>query len=160
MLGSDSNGNKLALRGRVAKVHKVLASGVKVAERHDIWLGNDGGYIMPRHGPIAKEMRAHFEKVRLKYDEGDVTPVYQERGTFVFDFWVKPHVKGRVTNDSFDTAHQTLAPLAEHQEKFSLGSRGRRKTSGTLGSRRRRKANGRRGDARGSGRRAAGGEGA
>jgi hypothetical protein len=65
---------------------------------------------------IAKEMRAHFEKVRLKYDEEDITPVYQERGTFVFDFWIKPHEKGKVPTASVDTAHKTLAPLAEHQE--------------------------------------------
>ena len=65
MLGADANGNKLAINGRVADVHKTLASGVKVSEGNDVWLGNDGGCIMPRHGPIAKEMRAHFEKVRL-----------------------------------------------------------------------------------------------
>ncbi len=120
VLGSDAHGNKLAINGRVANVHKVLASGVKVSERNDIWLGNDGGYIMPRHGPIAKEMRAHFEKVRLKYDEEDITPVYQERGTFVFDFWIKPHVKGKVPTASVDTAHKTLAPLAERQEGVFL----------------------------------------
>ena len=61
-------------------------------------------------------MKPRFEKVRLSYDEEDIIPVYQERGTFVFEIWVKPHVKGKAPNDSFGTAHKTLAPLAEHQE--------------------------------------------
>ena len=116
VLGTDLHGNKLALHGRVADVHKILASGVKVCEKSDIWLGSDGGYILPRTGPIAREMRAHFEKVRLRYSEEDLIPVYQSKGVFYFDFWVKPYPSGKAPNDSFDVTQQrTLAPLAGDQ---------------------------------------------
>ena len=65
-------------------------SGGKVAKNSDMWLGSDGGYIMPRDGVFAKKLRKAFEELRTQYDDSSLTPVYLEKGVFVFDFYVEP----------------------------------------------------------------------
>ena len=58
LIGIDENQNKRRVKGAVVGVHKPLLSASAVARhRQDIWLGDDGGYIMSKDGPISRGLR-------------------------------------------------------------------------------------------------------
>ena len=92
--GCDCNGNNKMIEGRSADVHKILVSGVKVCKLSDVWLGHDGGYIIPQHTQIYKEMRKQFDKLVKQYGTQELTPIYEKKGTFVFDYYLEKDPKG------------------------------------------------------------------
>ena len=47
-----------------------------------MWLGSDGGYVLPTRGPIAKELNTMLEKLLLKYGYGGLIPLYVENGVY------------------------------------------------------------------------------
>ena len=86
--GQDSNGNKLALAGRVADVHKPLVAGSQVAKRSDMYLWDDGGFILPKTGVIAKKLHAYMEKLMAEHGTAELTPVYVHNGVYCMDYWL------------------------------------------------------------------------
>ena len=57
--GYDKNGLLRSLSGRLTGVHKVLCSAAEIAckGRQDVYLGHDGGYMVPIHSKIGQGMR-------------------------------------------------------------------------------------------------------
>ena len=109
-LGYDAFGNLRNLRGRVAPVRKPLVSASKVCGAdNDIWLGSDGGYVIPKYGPIGVEMRKHFEHLVQKYGMQSLLPVYLHNEVFVFDYFLAPSSE---VGDA-KTSQQSLAPVDE-----------------------------------------------
>ena len=97
------------VNGRLAPVHKPLVAAVAAARTQDIWLGNDGGYLVPRNGAIGKAMRAHFEELVQKHGKKGLTPVYINKGVYNIDIHVAPpDVEARN-----EEKPQDLAPFTE-----------------------------------------------
>ncbi len=83
-------GNGRKLTGRVTSVHKVLVSGSEVAKRSDVWLGKDGGVIMPDNHVITIKMREYYDKLVQQHGTQGFTLVYLDKGVYVFDFFPVP----------------------------------------------------------------------
>ena len=90
--GEDSYGNKLALGGRVADVHKPLVAGSEIAKNADTVLWDDGGYIMPKGSKIAVEMRKCMAQLIHRYGDTSLTPLYIHNGVYVMDYYLHPAV--------------------------------------------------------------------
>ena len=70
-------------------VHKILLSGKGMVEaKQDIWVGNDGGYVMPKESVIATKLREYFAELIKQYGDEDLIPVYIRRGVFVMDWYM------------------------------------------------------------------------
>ena len=94
------------LKGRVVDVHKPLASAAKVCVAGmDIWMGNDGGNMMKKDSPVAIGLRKRFTELVKMHGDGNMVPVYEQNGVFVFDFFMKD---GADAGKSVD-----LAPVEE-----------------------------------------------
>ncbi len=109
--GFDQNGVPRSLTGRTCNPgpHKALVSAAEVCDTsQDIWLGTDGGMILPTDGPIAKGLRREFEKLKEQYGLDGVIPVYKEKGVFNFDIWVAQEDKKIETEGA-----KSIAPLEE-----------------------------------------------
>ena len=72
-------------------VHKCLISASKLCNEgeQEIWLNGTGGYVFPTNGPIAKGLAQEYERLVEKYGDGEVLPVYQERGVYNVYFRLK-----------------------------------------------------------------------
>ena len=88
--GLDEHYNKRQLGGRVTDVHKPLVAGSEVATTSDVILYRKNGYIMPKEGAIAVGMRQAFEKLVKQHGLESLTPLYVEKGVYMFDFYVEP----------------------------------------------------------------------
>ena len=88
LIGFDDHGVRRGMHGRVAPVHKPLVSGTAAARTQDLWLGNDGGYLLPRDGPICRALRDQFELLVEKHGFQGLTPVYIDKGVYCFDLYV------------------------------------------------------------------------
>jgi len=102
--GSTIRNKPCRIRGRLVDVHKPLIAGVEVTgkeqAKNDVYMGHDGGYIMPYYGKIAQAMRKHFDMLTYWYGFEEMTPLYLHNGVFCFDVEMK--------HDQKD-----LAPLGE-----------------------------------------------
>ena len=82
-VGIDELDNQRKLGGRLADVHKPLMSAAEVCDAgQDLWVGTDGGYLIPRYGPIGRGLRAEFEKLCKRHGRGTLLPVYKENNVF------------------------------------------------------------------------------
>ena len=88
--GVDANSNRLKLGGRVADVHKPLIAGSQIAKNADTLLWDDGGYIMPKGGVIARKMRAYMAKLTQEHGVASLTPLYIHNGVYCLDYWLHP----------------------------------------------------------------------
>ncbi len=89
LVGRDANGIMKAVQGRVADVYKPLVSATQVAKAgNDMWIGDDGGYMMKKDHYIAKALRKRFDELTRKFGFGGLTPIYEDKGTYNFDFYV------------------------------------------------------------------------
>ena len=88
--GEDSYGNKLALGGRIADVHKPLIAGSEIAKNADTVLWDDGGYIMPKGSKIAVEMRKCMAQLIHRHGDTSLTPLYIHNGVYVMDYFLHP----------------------------------------------------------------------
>ena len=88
-LGVDELGQSRTISGRVSDVHKILASGGRMATagNQDFYIGADGGYGIPKDSWIGWEMRKHFDMLLNKYGTSALLPIYLENG--VFNFYLK-----------------------------------------------------------------------
>jgi hypothetical protein len=74
------------LQGRVAPVHKPLASAASVCDAGaDVYLGSDGGYIIS--GEAKARLRKAFDKIVAEDGYLDLVPVYREDN--VYNFYVQ-----------------------------------------------------------------------
>ena len=60
------------------------AAEIVCKEQQDIYLGHDGGCMIPIHSKIGQEMRIHFEKSLNEYGMKDLIPVYLENDALNF----------------------------------------------------------------------------
>ena len=91
--GEDSYGNRLKLGGRGADVHKPLIAGSEIAKNADTLLWGSGGYIMPKSGPIATELRSFMKKLLQKHGDSSLTPltsINYINGVYVLDYYLHP----------------------------------------------------------------------
>ena len=86
---ADEWDRSLSLGGRLADVHKPLASAGQIASqgRYGIMLRDDGGNMWRKDSKIGVEMRKHLEKLLARYGYAGVIPVHLEKG--VYNFYVK-----------------------------------------------------------------------
>ena len=82
--GYDENGLLRSLNGRLTGVHKVLCSAAEIVckGRQDVYLGHDGGYMIPIHSNICQGMRIHFEKLVNWHGKNELILVYLENNIF------------------------------------------------------------------------------
>ena len=80
--GENEWGQALTIRGRKAPVHKPLLSGGEVAEKNDVYLLGDGGWIISHRSRASERIRAAVEKVLTQESYAGVTPVYKERNVY------------------------------------------------------------------------------
>ena len=76
-------GQSTALNGDVAPVHKILVAGSAATRGwRDLYLGEDGGYIMGKE--FSAELRKAFAKILARRGASDLLPVYLENGFYNF----------------------------------------------------------------------------
>ena len=86
--GNDEYETDLALNGIQAPVHKPLVSAGAVADKdNDMWLSQDGGYIIRSGCAAHTEIRTAIDKILRKHHYEGTTTIYKERG--VYNFYVK-----------------------------------------------------------------------
>ena len=117
LVGRDANGVLKAMQGRVADVYKPLVAAAQVAHAgNDIWIGDDGGYLMRKDHFIAKALRKRFDELTRWHGFGGLTPVYEDKGTYNFDFYLPEkkyaHAKGSAKD---------LNPVGEGSEEDLFG---------------------------------------
>ena len=86
---TDEHGQRRGITGRKTDVHKVLASASQVFRggKQVAWLTEDGGYIIPRDGPVAKAIANVIQRHEQLESGKTMLPVYQEKG--VYNFYLK-----------------------------------------------------------------------
>ena len=77
----------------------MLCSAAEIARvgRQDLYLGHDGGYMIPIHSKIGQRMRIHFGKLVNWYGKNELIPVYLDNNTF--NFYLNREVKSTETNN-------------------------------------------------------------
>lgn len=89
-LGVQDNGyNAVKFQGRVTDVHRMLLSGSQAAQSHHIALGKNGGVLIPRGSPAAKEYSNFMTGLRRKYGK-KLTDVRVKKGIYLVEYWVNP----------------------------------------------------------------------
>ena len=86
LIGWNVMKKKCKMKGRKAPVHKCLAAGHKMAQAGlDSWLTENGGWLMPRRGSIAKLMKEYLDYLMEKHGATDLIPLYVRNGVYCFD---------------------------------------------------------------------------
>ena len=50
----------------------------------DFYLSSDGGWVVPRHGSIGKELRRYLDWLIYQYGDRELLPLYLEDGIYNF----------------------------------------------------------------------------
>ena len=74
--------------------------GLAGQEQQDLYVGHNGGYMIPTHRKIGLEMKIHFEKLLSEYGKNELIPVYLENDTP--DFYLNREVKSEETHSVSD----------------------------------------------------------
>ena len=82
MSGRNEWGQALTIRGRKAPVHKPLLSGGEVAEKNDVFLWGDGGWIISHQSKAGARIREAVGRILGETGYSGVTPVYKERNVY------------------------------------------------------------------------------
>jgi hypothetical protein len=91
--GEDESSNMRNIKGRIATVHKPLVSAATTADLgYDAWLGGEFSVLVPRKGPLGRELASAVERILTKHGWGTTVPLYKERG--VYNFYLKMERKG------------------------------------------------------------------
>ena len=72
------------IAGNITEVHKPLASAAELAEHHDTFVWRSGGALVPRDSPIARGMRAEFQRLVRQYGDDEVVNLYREGKLYNF----------------------------------------------------------------------------
>ncbi|CAK0892634.1 unnamed protein product [Prorocentrum cordatum] len=93
---TDEHGQRRGITGRKTDVHKVLASASQVFRggKQVAWLTEDGGYIIPRDGPVAKAIANVIQRHEQLESGKTMLPVYQEKG--VYNFYLKVNTQEEI----------------------------------------------------------------
>ena len=84
----DEDANVRAVRGSVSQVHKPLRAAGEMSRTQDAILWEEGGFLLPREGPIAKKLRKELYRLLRKHGrEGGVLPLYREGN--LYNFYLK-----------------------------------------------------------------------
>ena len=84
--GGDELGQQRRVRGRVADVHKVLvaAGAVAVDGRNNMYLTDQGGYMIPRDSKVGQEVDRALHRAIRQYGNDGLSPLYLENGVYNF----------------------------------------------------------------------------
>ena len=83
IIAVDGRGDRRRMQGRVAPVHKPLASAGSVCDAGaDVYLGGEGGYI--EGGKFMEKLRKAFDKIASEEGYMDPAPVYSKNGVYNF----------------------------------------------------------------------------
>lgn len=90
--GFDNNGVGKSVEGRLIDVHRMLASGTAVSKKNVVMLMGGKGVIVPKDNRIALGLQAAYEDLVKRYpgEAQQTTHLYEQKGIFVFDLWLKP----------------------------------------------------------------------
>ena len=90
--GTLRNGQQAQLKGRLAPVHRILASGTEICKHQYAVLDENGGMLIPHNGAMGKELNEFMNKLVRKYrtDKSNATRLTVRRGVYCFDMRV-PH---------------------------------------------------------------------
>lgn len=80
----DEKGNARKISGRCTEVHKVLASASQLHKRHDAYLWNGGGMLVPTDSGLAQALRQEFDRLIRWYGAKDCLNLYEENGVYNF----------------------------------------------------------------------------
>lgn len=94
--GKLRNGTQAHLKGRLAPVHRILASGAEICKNQYAVLNEDGGMLIPKEGAMGKEFAELLAKLVRKHraDKSNATKLTVRRGVYCFDMMVptgQPH---------------------------------------------------------------------
>jgi len=91
----DEYGQMRSIKGRVAGVHKPLASAARCAEMgQNTWLTQGGGWMLHKDSRVSKKICKILAAEARKADH-KMLPIYEERG--VYNFYLKMNKKGQVS---------------------------------------------------------------
>ena len=135
--GYDENGLPRSLNGRFTDAHQVLgttaaasapspASGaaeIACKEQQDVYLGHNGGYLIPIQSKIGQEMRTHFEELVNWHGKNDLFSTLSREGRFQFLLEPRSQV-GR--NHSVNGAEQCLERRINSREPSMAEQRARK----------------------------------
>ena len=81
----DEDANARAVRGSVSQVHKPLRAAGEMSRTQDAILWEEGGFLLPREGPVAKKIREELYWLLPKHGrQGGVLPLYREGNPYNF----------------------------------------------------------------------------
>ena len=80
----DEAGLSRKLTGNVAQVHKPLGSAAEISRRHDAFIWEDGGALVPRNNPIALGLRKEFYHLLRIYGGREVLQLHREGRLYNF----------------------------------------------------------------------------
>ena len=80
-------GRHSGLPGSVTTVHKPLGSGAVLSKQFDAFLGSEGGVLVPKGHPVAKEMREYYQYLKQWYGNEEFVKLYREGN--LYNFYVK-----------------------------------------------------------------------
>lgn len=84
----DEDANVRAVRGSVSQVHKPLCAAGEMSRTQDAILWEEGGFLLPRDGPVAKKIRKELYRLLRKHGrQGGVLPLYREGN--LYNFYLK-----------------------------------------------------------------------
>jgi len=90
MSSRDEHGNRRSIKGSLTKVHKPLGSASEFSGTHDCWLYEEGGVLLPKNGPVAKGLRAEYNRLVARHGIGDSLPIYREGNLYNFYLEMEP----------------------------------------------------------------------
>ena len=71
----------------ITEVHKPLGSAGEISGSHDAFIWGNGGVLCPKHGAIARGMKAEYNRLARLHGEHETLPLYKEGN--LFNFYLK-----------------------------------------------------------------------
>ena len=103
LTGKDEAGWRSSIAGRVADVHKTLASASKIAAAgSSAWITGDGGWLIRSDSALAWKIGKMVDKESRK-SKCDMIPLYLENG--VYNFYLEMSLPGTGVEVSDERGH-------------------------------------------------------
>ena len=97
----------------MTKVHKPLASGGDLSERHDAIIWEDGGSLISKGHPIAQGLRAEYRRLVNWYGAREILPLYREGR--LYNFYLEVPGPAQNIDDAQKQQQPQQNPVAANQ---------------------------------------------
>ena len=61
-----------------------------------LWIEKDGGHVLPEQSSIGRELKKPLDRLKRKYGEDVLLPVYQEKG--VYNFYLQTRMQEEISS--------------------------------------------------------------